>query len=150
MALEMGGRTIAVLGTAITDVYPKAHADLQRHIGDRHLVISQVPIILHASKDWRYNRRFFPERNITMCALTDASIITAIGQSNGTYVQSKAALHQGRPLFLLDACFSVEGLDWPARFAKRGAARVRDYADIRGRLCEDVPIAATPGKGACR
>ena len=101
-ALEMGGRTIAVLGTSITDVYPKPHADLQREIGYRHLVISQVPIILYASKDWRYNRRFFPERNITMCALTDASIIAAIGQSNGTYIQSKAALDQGRRLFLLN------------------------------------------------
>ena len=133
-ALDMGGRTIAVLGTPISEVYPKPHADLQRHIGDHHLVISQVPILVHAKKDWRYNRRFFPERNITMSALTDASIIAAIGQSNGTYIQSKAALDQGRRLFLLNNCFSMEGIDWPDRFARRGAIRAYSYRDIRKHL----------------
>ena len=133
-ALDMGGRTIAVLGTPISDVYPKPHAELQRHIGDHHLVISQVPILFHAKKDWRYNRRFFPERNVTMSALTDASIIAAIGQSNGTYIQSKAALDQGRRLFLLNNCFSMEGIDWPDRLAKRGAIRAYSYRDIRRHL----------------
>jgi DNA processing protein len=133
-AIEMGGRTIAVLGTAITDIYPKANAGLQRDIGDRDLVISQVPMILYAKKDYRHNRRFFPERNITMSALTDASIIAAIGQSSGTYIQSKAALDQGRPLFLLNNCFLNEDLDWPHRFAKRGAVRAYDYDDISGAL----------------
>jgi DNA processing protein len=133
-AIKMGGRTIAVLGTSITDTYPKANTDLQREIGDRFLVISQVPMILYAKKDYRHNRRFFPERNITMSALTDASIIAAIGQSNGTYIQSKAALDQGRPLFLLNNCFLMEGLGWPHRFAKRGAVRAYDYDDIRSGL----------------
>ena len=133
-AIEMGGRTIAVLGTPITHVYPRAHAALQRDIGDRFLVISQVPMMLYAKRDYRYNRMFFPERNITMSALTDASIIVAIGDSRGTYIQSQAALEQGRPLFLLNNCFKKEGVDWPHRFAERGAIRVYEYEDIRRRL----------------
>jgi DNA processing protein len=135
-ALQMGGRTIAMLGTSITDSYPRQNAQMQRHIGEHHLVISQVPIIHYAAKDWRLNRRFFPERNITMCALTDASIIAAIGQSSGTYIQSKAALDQGRRLFLLNNCFAVEGVDWPHRFARRGAVRAFTYKDIRSRLAD--------------
>jgi DNA processing protein len=134
MAIEMGGRTIAVLGTPITHVYPRAHAALQRDIGDRFLVISQVPMMLYAKRDYRYNRMFFPERNITMSALTDASIIVAIGDSRGTFIQSQAALEQGRPLFLLNNCFKKEGVDWPNRFAERGAVRVYEYEDIRCRL----------------
>jgi DNA processing protein len=145
-AIEMGGRTIAVLGTSMTASYPKANSELQRDIGDRYLVISQVPMILYAKKDYRHNRRFFPERNITMSALTDASIIAAIGQSNCTYIQSKAALDQGRPLFLLNNCFLMHGLDWPRRFAKRGAVRAYDYDDIRSGLkdlIEDRPANGT-------
>jgi DNA processing protein len=133
-AIEMGGQTIAVLGTPITDVYPKPHAELQREIGDRFLVISQVPMILHSKRDHRHNRGFFPERNITMSALTDASIIVAVGESNGTLIQSKAALDQGRRLFLLNNCFQGEGVTWPHRFAAHGAVRAYDYDDIKSRL----------------
>jgi DNA processing protein len=133
-ALEMKGLTIAVLGTPITSTYPRQNKALQRDIGDRFLVISQVPMLRYASQDYRRNRLFFPERNITMCALTDASIIAAIGQSNGSLIQSKAALYQRRPLFLLNNCFHKEGIDWPHKFAKRGAVRAYEYDDIRSRL----------------
>jgi len=130
-AIEMGGRTIAVLDISIDAIYPKQNAAWLEDVAKRFLVISQVPVLVHAKNDWRYNRRFFPERNITMCALTDASIIAAIGNSNGTYIQSKAALDQKRPLFLLNNCFFKEGIDWPAKFAKRGAVRAFEYEDIR-------------------
>ncbi len=133
-ALEMGGKTIAVLGTPIHKVYPRQNAALQQKIAEYFLVISQVPALLYESKDWRYNRKFFPERNITMSALTDASIIVEIGDSNGTYIQSKAALDQGRPLFLLNNCFKKKGISWPARFAERGAVRTYEYEDIRKRM----------------
>lgn len=135
-ALEMGGRTIAVLGTPIHKTYPRENADLQKRIAESFLLISQVPALLYETKDWRYNRKFFPERNITMSALTDASIIVEIGESNGTYIQSKAALDQGRPLFLLNNCFRKPGIAWPAEFAKRGAVRTYDYKQIRERLAD--------------
>ncbi len=133
-ALETGGRTIAVLGTPVHKTYPQENAALQKLIAERFLVISQVPVLHYESRDWRSNRKFFPERNITMSALTDASIIVEIGESRGTYIQSKAALDQGRPLFLLNNCFEKTDIDWPARFERRGAVRVRDYEDIRSRL----------------
>ncbi|MBX2805118.1 MAG: DNA-protecting protein DprA [Hyphomicrobiales bacterium] len=133
-ALEMGGRTIAVLGTPIHKTYPRQNAVLQNQIAERFLIISQLPVLHYEAKDWRSNRKFFPERNITMSALTDASIIVEIGESRGTYIQSKAALDQGRPLFLLNNCFEKTDIDWPARFEKRGAVRVRDYEDVRSRI----------------
>ncbi len=141
-ALEMGGRTIAVIGTPIHKVYPRQNQALQKEIAERFLVISQVPVMLYETKDWRYNRKFFPERNVTMSALTDASIIVEIGELNGTYIQSKAALDQGRPLFLLNNCFKKEGINWPAQFAKRGAVRVYEYDDIRKRVAHLIDRAA--------
>lgn len=133
-ALEMGGRTIAVLGTPIHKTYPRENTELQRQIAERFLVISQVPVLHYETKDWRSNRKFFPERNVTMSALTDASIIVEIGESRGTYIQSKAALDQGRPLFLLNNCFEKSDIDWPAKFKKRGAVRVHEYVDISTRI----------------
>jgi DNA processing protein len=69
-----------------------------------------------------------------MSALTDASIIVEIGESRGTYIQSKAALDQGRPLFLLNNCFEKQDISWPAQFARRGAVRAVEYDDIRMRI----------------
>jgi DNA processing protein len=142
-ALEMGGRTVAVLGTPIHKVYPRENAALQQQIAERFLVISQVPMMLYESKDWRYNRKFFPERNITMCALTDASIIVEIGDSNGTYIQSKAAIDQGRPLFLLNNCFAKKGITWPEQFVRRGAVRAFTYQDIATVMLPRRDAAAT-------
>jgi DNA processing protein len=132
-AIENGGRTIAVIGTPLSHVYPKDNAELQRKIASEFLLISQVPVMRYEGQDYRRNRLFFPERNITMSALTEATIIVEAGETSGTLIQARAALHQGRKLFILDSCFK-RGLKWPQRFADKGAVRVVDYDDIRKHL----------------
>lgn len=133
-ALENGGRTIAVIGTPLSHTYPKDNAGLQREIAKSYLVISQVPVLRYEAQDYRYNRLFFPERNKTMSALTEATIIVEAGETSGTLIQARAALEQGRKLFILDSCFQNPNLTWPEKFAKKGAIRVRDYDDIRNAL----------------
>ena len=133
-AIELGGRTIAVIGTPLSHVYPKDNAELQREIAENFLVISQVPVLRYESQDYRYNRQFFPERNKTMSALTEATIIVEAGETSGTLIQARAAFEQGRKLFILDSLFKNPKLTWPERFAAKGAIRVRDYNDIRDAL----------------
>ncbi len=132
-AIEEGGRTIAVIGTPLSHAYPKDNAELQRKIGREFLLISQVPVKRYERQDYRRNRLFFPERNITMSALTEATIIVEAGETSGTLIQARAALNQGRKLFILDNCFR-KGLSWPRKFADKGAIRVVDYDDIRKHL----------------
>jgi len=55
-AIEEGGRTIAVIGTPLSRVYPKENAELQRQIARDFLVISQVPVKRYESQDYRLNR----------------------------------------------------------------------------------------------
>lgn len=134
-AIDHGGRTIAVLGTPLSLAYPRANAKLQREIAERHLVISQVPVVRYFNQsNLANNNYFFPARNITMSALTDATIIVEAGETSGTLVQARHALKQGRKLFILDSNFHRIGLDWPHKFEERGAIRVSDYADIRRHL----------------
>ena len=133
-ALECGGRTIAVIGTPLSHNYPKDNADLQRAIAESFLVVSQVPVLRYESQDYRYNRAFFPERNKTMSALTEATVIVEASESSGALIQARAALEQGRKLFILDSCFKNPKLTWPAKYATKGAIRVRDYDDIRNTL----------------
>ena len=129
-AIEEGGRTIAVIGTPLSHTYPRDNAELQRRIAEEFLVVSQVPVCRYEAQDYRINRSFFPARNVTMSALTEATIIVEAGETSGTLIQARAALHQGRKLFILDSCFRNPKLTWPQRFADQGAVRVVDYDDI--------------------
>lgn len=135
-ALEHGAPTIAVIGTPLSHTYPRDNSDLQREIAMNFLVISQVPLLRYESQDYRYNRLFFPERNKTMSALTEATVIVEAGETSGTLIQARAALEQGRKLFILDNCFRNANVTWPERFAKKGAIRVRHYADIHNALSQ--------------
>lgn len=132
--IECGGRTIAVIGTPLSHVYPRENASLQKQIAEEFLVISQVPVCRYERQDYRMNRLFFPERNITMSALTEATIIVEAGETSGTLIQARAALQQGRNLFILDSCFKRANLTWPHRLAEQGAIRVKDYEDVRRHL----------------
>ena len=133
-AIEENGRTIAVIGTPLSHAYPKEHGALQRLISERFLLVSQVPVKRYESQDYRRNRLFFPERNVTMSALTEATVIVEAGEASGTLIQARAALRQGRKLFILDSCFRNPRLTWPARFAAKGAVRIRDDDDLRRSL----------------
>lgn len=131
VAMEAGGRTIAVLGTPINRAYPKENKELQESIAKDFLLISQVPILRHMqAKDPRVNSYFFPERNVTMSALTLGTVIVEAGETSGTLHQARAALEQGRKLFILESCFRNPKLTWPAKFAELGAIRVSDESDI--------------------
>jgi DNA processing protein len=142
-AIEAGGFTIAVLGTPITEYYPPENRELQQYIADKHLVISQVPIVRYSQQHVRANRYFFPERNATMSALTEATIVVEAGETSGTLVQARHALKQKRKLFILDSCFQNPALTWPETFAKQGAIRVTDYEDIKKHLAAAHPRKTT-------
>jgi DNA processing protein len=132
--MESGGRTIGVIGTPLGVYYPPENRKLQDKIAHDFLLISQVPVLRYARQSIPQNRLFFPERNITMSALTEATVIVEAGETSGTLTQARAALHQGRKLLILDSCFRRPNLTWPARFERRGAIRVRDIDDIGSAL----------------
>ncbi|AIP13739.1 DNA-processing protein DprA [Burkholderia pseudomallei] len=133
-AIEYGGRTIAVIGTPISEVYPRENAELQRKIAEEYLVVSQVPVLRYLSQTWKGNRFFFPERNKTMSALTQATVIIEAGETSGTLIQAQAALNQGRKLFILESNFNNPAITWPHKYEKLGAIRVREFDDIKREL----------------
>ena len=137
-AIECNGQTIAVIGTPLSHVYPKDHAELQLKIARRYLLVSPVPVKRYESQDYRRNRSFFPERNVVMSALTEATIIVEAGETSGTRIQARAALQQGRKLFVLDSCFRNPHLKWPERLVNKGAIRASEYDDIHRGLSESL------------
>lgn len=128
-AIENGGKTIAVLGTPLDVPYPKENTHLLQKIIAHHLAISQVPFIKYAHQNFNTKKFYFPERNKTMSALSEATVIVEAGETSGTLIQARAALEQGRKLFILASCFD-KGLTWPKKYLDKGAIKVLSIEDI--------------------
>jgi DNA processing protein len=102
-ALAAGGRTIAIIGTGIDQVYPAANRELQHRIEQDGLVLSQF---LPGSGPTRAS---FPMRNATMSAYGVCTLIVAAGEQSGARIQARQAVAHGRPLILTqDVATSTE------------------------------------------
>ena len=118
-AIEFGGRTIAVLGTAVDKAYPSSNTDLHRVIAASHVAVSQFP----AGSPPR--RHHFPMRNRTMALISDATVIVAAGNRSGTVHQAWEALRLGRDLLLLES-LARRAYPWTEDLLKYGAEVLSD------------------------
>lgn len=116
-AIEAGGRTIGVLGTALDKAYPAKHAPLQERIYREHLLISQF------RPGDRVHRSNFPQRNKLMAAITDATVIIEASNTSGTLHQASECARIGRWLFIAKSVVDDPRLDWPQKFL--GGRQVR-------------------------
>lgn len=119
-AIKQGGRTIAVLGTPLDQVYPKKNAELQHRIMRDHLVISQYPI------GYPVQPKNFPLRNRTMALLSDATVIIEATDTSGSLHQGWEALRLGRLLFITKSIVENPGLTWPEKMLHYGARILSD------------------------
>lgn len=123
-AIHAGGKTIAVLGTALSASYPRSNRSLQARIMKEHLAISQFGL------DVPVQRKNFPQRNRTMALIADASVIVEAGNSSGTLSQGWEALRLGRPLLILRALVENPALDWPRKMLDYGALVLAEAEDL--------------------
>lgn len=114
-AIQAGGRTIAVLGTPLNEVFPAKNRGLQARIMREHLAVSQFAAGVPSQ------RGNFPMRNRTMALLSDATVIVEAGEKSGSLHQGWEALRLGRPLFLYESILRDSSLSWPAEMERYGA-----------------------------
>jgi DNA processing protein len=93
-ALALGARTVAVIGTGITQYYPAANRALQDEIAAEGLVISQF------YPDQPPTQTTFPMRNGTMSGYGLATIVVEAGENSGSRIQARKAADHGRPVIL--------------------------------------------------
>ncbi len=104
-ALAAGGRTVAVLGFGLDQVYPREHAGLMAQIpAAGGLLVSQF------FPEAGPTRSNFPIRNATMSGYSVASVIVEATEGSGTRHQVQAALGHGRAVILTEAVAS--GTSW--------------------------------------
>jgi DNA protecting protein DprA len=92
-AIRAGGRTIAVVGTSLDQVYPAQHAGLQERVYREHLLVS--PFAAGATTA----RWHFPARNRVMARLAHATVLVEAGETSGTRHQVAACVAMSKPVF---------------------------------------------------
>lgn len=130
--VDAGGRTVAVIGTPLSETYPAKHRDLQQLLMREHLVVSQF------SEGHPTPRKNFPLRNRTMALVSDASVIVEASDRSGSLSQAWEALRLGRPLFLMASILDQRGLSWPKTMLDYGAMVLHEPEDLLEQLPEPV------------
>ena len=129
-ALDENGRTVAVIGTGISRVYPPENASLHEEIARRGLLLSQF------WPDAPPQKHTFLMRNATMSGYSLATIVVEAGEKSGARVQARLAVEHGRPVILTDLV--VERNEWARALTARPGVHVasglRESAALIDRL----------------
>lgn len=122
-AIEYGGKTIAVLGTPLSEVYPLSNKSLLEKIKNSHLALSQFP------KGYPSSKKNFPLRNRTMALISDATIVVEASEQSGTRHQVWESIRLGRLVYILENVANNPELTWPEKSIHYGA-QVLNLNDI--------------------
>ncbi|MCF7849764.1 MAG: DNA-processing protein DprA, partial [Kiritimatiellales bacterium] len=123
-ALKGGGRTIAVLGGSLDNLYPPENEALAKDIAKNGAVISEYPMGRQA------DRMTFPYRNRIVSGLSMGVIVVESGVKGGSMHTADAAMEQGRTVFAVPGRIDLPGAHGPHRLIKNGAKLVESLDDI--------------------
>lgn len=94
-ALDAGGRTLAVLGFGLAELYPEENAELADRISDGHgAILSEFPMHMRPS------RTTFPQRNRIVAAWSRATVVVEAPERSGSiHTANMAAEEYGNSVF---------------------------------------------------
>ena len=124
-ALEVGQRTIAVLGSGADVIYPREHANLANEIIQKGAVITEYPLGV------RPEPQNFPRRNRIMSGMTLGTVVVEAPEGSGALLTATHALEQDREVFAVPGnIFSPNNRGANRLISKSGAKLVQDCTDI--------------------
>lgn len=92
-ALLAGGRTIAVLGSGLLNLYPPEHAELAHEVRQSGALLSEAPVRMAP------NRNLFPQRNRLISGLSRGVIVIEASLKSGALITARHAMEQNRDVF---------------------------------------------------
>jgi len=123
-ALEGGGRTLAVLGCGLSQVYPEEHGDLAERITERGAVLSEHPM------GFPVLAKNFPRRNRIISGLSLGVVVVEAARRSGSLITARWAQEQGREVFAVPGPVDRPTFAGCHRLIRDGAKLVERVEDV--------------------
>lgn len=119
------GKTIAVLGSGLDEIYPKQNKELAKQI-----IQSGGCIITEFSLGTKPEKLNFPQRNRIISGLSKGVIIVEASEKSGSLITGDLALEQGREVFAVPGEIFNKTSVGVNNLIKNGAKLVTNYEEI--------------------
>ena len=146
--LDAGGRTLAVAGTGLDQVYPARHRDLARRIVNQGALISQFPPGVGPLAG------NFPARNRIISGMSLGTLVIEAGLRSGSLITARLANEQGRDVFAVPGSVHNPQARGCHRLIREGAKLVEtaeevaeELAPLARQLAEDIEHLLVPDAG---
>ena len=143
-AMEAGGKTIAVLGTGIGEVYPKEHKNLVEPILESGgALVSQFPLETPPLPE------NFPYRNRVISGLSLGVAVIEATERSGSLITARLAMEQNREVFAVPGNITSRnsfGTNYLIKSA--GAKLIQSWQDIAAELPPEIAAKLLPPETA--
>ena len=131
------GRTIAVLGSGLENIYPRENRPLADKIRQNGAVLSEFPL---DSKPLGFH---FPIRNRVISGLSRALIVIEAAPKSGSLISAKLALEQNREVLAVPGNITSDksrGTNWLIQSGAKLVMSVQDVLEeLPPEVLEDIP-----------
>jgi len=123
-ALEGRGSTVAIVGTGLDRVYPKAHLALARRVAAQGLLVSEYPLGSPALAG------HFPQRNRLIAGLSLGTLVVEAAVQSGSLITARLATEAGREVFAIPGSIHAPQSRGAHLLIKQGAKLVETADDV--------------------
>ena len=123
-ALNAGGRTIAVLGSGVLNVYPPEHKELALDISHNGALISEAPPRRGPMSG------AFPQRNRLITGLSLGTIVVEASERSGALISARHAMEQNREVFAVPGRIDSRMSKGCHQLIRDGAKLVQSIDDV--------------------
>lgn len=127
-SLAGSGRTVAVLGCGIDQVYPAEHTELFSAIVERGAIVSEYPPGTEPLPG------HFPGRNRIISGLSQGVLVVEANRNSGSLITAEFALEQGREVFAVPGSVDRPTSSGTNQLLKEGAHPATEVEDVVGVL----------------
>jgi DNA processing protein len=140
-AIRGKGKTIAVLGTGIDQIYPKENKKLVEEILDSGgAVVSQFPL---ETPPLREN---FPYRNRIISGLSYGVLLVEASERSGSLITARLAMEQNREVMAVPGNITSKNSFGTNYLIKSGAKLVQQWQDVVTELPQEISARILPPK----
>ena len=137
-ALDVGGRTIAVLGSGVDVLYPPENGRLAREVARAGAVVSQFPMGTPPLP------HHFPARNRLIAGLTLGTVVVEAAERSGALITARLAGELGREVYAVPGNVSAEGSQGTNGLIRDGARLIQGWEDVVAEWPADLRAALRP------